>query len=45
MSQKGQGKCVKREVGLLFPELFCLLFRPWSRIELFVVIKYTVAGS
>lgn len=33
------------EVGSLFPELFWLLFRPWSRIELFVVIKYPVAGS
>lgn len=33
------------EVGSLFPELVWLLFRPWSRIELFVVIKYPVAGS
>lgn len=33
------------EVGPLFPELFWVLFRPWSRIELFVVIKYPVAGS
>lgn len=33
------------EVGPLFPELFWLLFRLWSRMELFVVIKYPVAGS
>lgn len=33
------------EVGPLFPEFSWLLFRPWSRIELFVVIKYPVAGS
>ena len=33
------------EVGPLFPELLWLLFKPWSRIELFVVIKYPVAGS
>lgn len=33
------------EVGPLFPKLFWLLFRPWSRIELFVAIKYPVAGS